>query len=664
MLDSRFPAQGRPFPILKALVAAMSVQLAGTAQAATFSFADGDGSITFDSTFSAGLLMRTQAADPRNVGIVNGGTSRSVNEDDGNLNYEKGEVVSEVLKGLHDFDISYGKTGFFARFGYAADFAAQRKEELGTIAHKRLDFDMELYDAYLRTEFMIADRRLNIRLGKQVVSWGEGALMQGGINVINPVDLTRLRAPGSELKEAFIPVPMVWASQQLTDNLTLEAFYQFKFEPFKIDPHGTFFSTTDVFSPGGTASYTGFGRTPDHVHGTPKENSTIARGDDQLARDDGQFGVALRWLVGNTELGLYGINYHSRTPIASTLAGTPSEININLPPLLRFNYPQRNADAARIFAEYPEDIQLFGLSFNTPGPFGLALGGEYSFRPNLPLQIATPELVLAALGLPNQAGQPYDLAPTPAGDRLPEGGYIRGYRDVKAHQLQLTALKAFPNVLGAAQAIALLEAAYVYLDLPEGIKFNGPGVYLPSRQSGATLASALGLPLVDFPYPNPIVANGSVQPGDQGYATKSSWGLRAVGRLEYPDVFAGINLLPRVIFAWDVKGVSPFLTEDVKSASLGLTATYNQVWSADISYTAFFGGRVFKGTDCLSDLTTIGGVTLPGGSGNDLCNSSGLLGAALGGLTGIPDGQVRTYESIANPNIDRDFLAASISYAF
>ena len=126
MLDSRFPAQGRPFPILKALVAAMSVQLAGTAQAATFSFADGDGSITFDSTFSAGLLMRTQAADPRNVGIVNGGTSRSVNEDDGNLNYEKGEVVSEVLKGLHDFDISYGKTGFFARFGYAADFAAQR----------------------------------------------------------------------------------------------------------------------------------------------------------------------------------------------------------------------------------------------------------------------------------------------------------------------------------------------------------------------------------------------------------------------------------------------------------------------------------------------------------------------------------------------------------
>ena len=30
----------------------------------------------------------------------------------------------------------------------------------------------------------------------------------------------------------------------------------------------------------------------------------------------------------------------------------------------------------------------------------------------------------------------------------------------------------------------------------------------------------------------------------------------------------------------------------------------------------------------------------------------------------LPAGQSTSYESIANPNIDRDFLAASISYAF
>ena len=210
------------------------------AHAGSMDFADGEGKITFDSTFSAGVSVRTQDPDKRVIGIVNGGTSRSANEDNGNLNYEKGEVFSGVLKGSHDFDISYGDTGFFARFGYFTDIAAANKDfgfrlsspefsgeaaterDLGIIPHKRLDFDAELFDAYFRTQFDIAGKTMNIRLGRQVLSWGESTLIQGGINVINPVDLTRLRTPGAELKEAFIPVPLLYISQQITDNISLE----------------------------------------------------------------------------------------------------------------------------------------------------------------------------------------------------------------------------------------------------------------------------------------------------------------------------------------------------------------------------------------------------------------------------------------------------------
>jgi len=137
-----------------------------------------------------------------------------------------------------------------------SDLAARKKDELSEIAHKRMDFDMELFDAFLRHEFDVGGRRLNVRLGSQVVSWGESTFILGGINAINPIDVVRFRTPGSELKEAFIPVPMLWASQQVTDNVTLEAFYQFKFEPFMIDPSGAFFSTTDVFGPGGQAAIT------------------------------------------------------------------------------------------------------------------------------------------------------------------------------------------------------------------------------------------------------------------------------------------------------------------------------------------------------------------------------------------------------------------------
>lgn len=645
-------------------IALIACTFALPSHAARFDFADGDGTFVFDTALSAGTLIRTEDPDPRVIGIVNGGTSRSVNEDSGNLNYKKGEVVSTVLKASHDVDLSYGKTGLFVRFGYAADLAAQNKDELGVQAHKRLDFDMQAYDWYLRHSFDIAGRDLNIRVGSQVVSWGEGALIQGGINAINPIDLQRLRVPGSELKEAFIPVPMVFASQQVTDNITVEAFYQLKWEHFEIDPFGTFFSTTDVFSPGGQEAFTGFGRTPDR--GTPggmvDETSAVPRGKDRDAKDSGQYGAALRWLIGDTELGFYGMNYHSRLPLASALAGDPSSTAPGgLIPFLR------DGNTAQVFAEYPEDIQLFGLSFNTPGPFGIALSGEYSYRPNLPVQIGTTELTLAALGLPNQAGTPTNPQ---------QGQYLKGYREVEAHQLQVLALKAFPNVLGATQVIALFEAAVFYQDLPDGIKFNGPGVYLPSAQNGQVQVA--GQIPVDFPYPNAIVANGSVQPEDEGYATKTSAGIRLVGRMEYADVFAGVNLLPRIIYANDITGVSQFFNEGSQSISVGVNAVYNQVWSADVSYTNFFGGRTLKGLDCQAGLPgptgaggVVGNIPLVGPALTGIVNQA-LPPAAQGNLacnlpqgpTTLPSGQARTYESNTNPTIDRDFIAASLSYSF
>lgn len=665
---------------------ALAIAFAATApslHAGSVDFADGEGKISFDSTFSAGVSVRTQDRDKRVIGIVNGGTSRSVNEDNGNLNYDKGDIFSAVLKGSHDFDISYGDTGFFARFGYFSDIAAAQKDfgarlssddlafanetaldrDLGIITHKRLDFDAELFDAYFRTQFDIAGRAMNIRVGRQVLSWGESTLIQGGINVINPVDLTRLRTPGAELKEAFIPVPLLYVSQQLTDNITLEVFNQFKFEPFRIDPLGTFFSSTDVFSPGGSQSFTGFGRTPDNAHGRQAvDNSTIPRGPDRYARDDGQYGGALRFFLpwlNNSEMALYGINYHSRLPIASLRqAACGSE-----PPggLIDCVPSQREASTASVFAEYPEDIQLFGISMNTPGPFGIALQGEYSYRPNLPVQLATVELTLAALGLPNQAGFGSDVPNDPDGAAKGAGEEISGFKRVKAHQAQFTATKSIPNLLGAEQVILLAEAAYFFQDLPDNLKFAGPATYLPAGSANDSTDL--------IQYPSPLVANGSSQPGNQGYATKASYGYRLISRFEYTDAFAGVNLLPRIVFSHDVKGVSQFFTEDVKAVSVGLNATYNQAWNFDVAYTNFFGGRVFKGVDCQAGVTLpqlpvpVVGEVLPQltpvtqGLAGPLCS-------APTGPTAVPSGQSKEFESIANPSIDRDFVAASLSYSF
>src|SRR5690606_41013823 len=43
---------------------------------------------------------------------------------------------------------------------------------------------------------------------------------------------------------------------------------------------------------------------------------------------------------------------------------------------------------SQYFADYPEDIQLYGLSFSTILPTGTTLSGELSYRPNMPIQIS------------------------------------------------------------------------------------------------------------------------------------------------------------------------------------------------------------------------------------------------------------------------------------
>ena len=108
-------------------------------------------------------------------------------------------------------------------------------------------------------------RFLNWRLGQQVVSWGESTFIQGGLNVINPVDVSKLRLAGSELKEAFEGINMLWASMDLTDALSIEALYMFEWEPIIPDPAGTYYSTSDIATPGATYAMLGFGTYPQPV---------------------------------------------------------------------------------------------------------------------------------------------------------------------------------------------------------------------------------------------------------------------------------------------------------------------------------------------------------------------------------------------------------------
>ena len=624
-----------------ALALALMVATAPPVQAFEFGSESTDGSSavtgSFDTTLSLGASMRMSDRDPALISIANGGTSRDPNSDDGNLNYNKNDIFSAAIKATHELDLRRDNLGFFGRASYFYDHAVMSKDELDSHAKDRSGRNFRLLDAYLRGNFNVGERNLNVRAGKQVVSWGESTFIQNGINVINPIDVSKLRIAGAELKEGLLPTGIVWASQEVTDSLTVEGYVQTNYKKTQLDPRGTFFSTNDFAADGASVAYTGFGRRNDG-HGAAGTFPAVAtaqliapRSADREAANSGQYGLALRTLTkSNTELGLYAMKYHSRTPFVSGKRGgvtAPGGMTTS-PSCTVFDVPTFgavfagnpantaaattaacNAAAGRAgtyFAEYPEDIKLYGLSFSTEGPLGIALQGEHSYRPNQPIQLPSAELLLASLGLANQLTSTNSA--TAAG--VAYGTEISGYRRVEMHQTQVTATKAFGSTFGAEQLVALGEVGFTYIKLPDYLKFAGAGVHLP--QNGSSTSTSFGSTSTD------------------GFMTTTSWGYRLLGRMDFPDAILGANLSPRLAFSHDVSGVSPTFNESVKTATLGLGMNFRENWQADISYTAFFGGKTYSGTDPAA----------------------------------VPAGQPTTYASSSNPLKDRDFLSMNVSYAF
>ncbi len=635
---------------LSTLAASVALALMAAPKAHAFEFTSASGEVTgsFDTTLSIGGLWRMQDRESSLISIANGGTSRDPNSDDGNLKYDKGDMVSLAFKATHDLELNYQNFGAFFRGTYFYDHAFMHKSGMTNAARGELGRDAELLDAYVRGRFDVGGRALNVRAGRQVVSWGESTFIQNGINILNPVNVSRLRVPGSELKEGLTPIGMLWASQELTDNVSAEVVWMAEWEKTKIEPAGTFFSTNDFVSAGGNIAYTGFGRLDDGnkpplAVGPLGPLRTTAqlfapRAKDREPGNGGEYGLALRMLLPEwnyTEFGFYHVNYHSRTPFVSgyrggyTTYGTPFPSGHPAFGCTVFD-PVVAAGTAGLaggcayaagrggeyFVDYPKNIKLFGLSFNTAGPAGIALQGEYSYRKNQPVQLPSAELLLAALGAPNQITgtgvtqvAPGTFVPN-AFLEQPYGNEITGYRRVKMHQVQLTGTKAVPQVMGAEQMVVVGEIGYTHLDLPSNLNFAASGCHLP--QIGSSTATSFG-----------ATSSGC-------FLTENSWGYRLLARFEYPNAVAGINLSPRIAFSHDVSGRGPSFNEGAKAVTLGLGMNYRQNWQADIAYSTFFGGKKVTGVDPSPN----------------------------------PLGQPQTYASHTNPLYDRDFLSVSVSYSF
>ena len=670
-------------PLAVGIAAALSMSLltsvVNTAQAARFEL--GDVEISFDSTFSVGSSWRTEDRNWNdNIGKSNNannslgfdGTYRpyspynapvkedvwaqgaggySTNGDNGNLNYNAGDSFSKIFKGVHELDIQYQNIGIFVRGMYFYDYAMMDEDRAssnsltGNVfdpcrdgeAKEQVCQDVRLLDAYVYGDFEIGEMPFSVRLGDQVISWGESTLISHGISEINPVDIARLRAPGAEVKEAFIPFGALWASLGVTDNFNVEMFYQYSWEKTILPPPGSYFSTNDFAGDGGQYNNVqlGFGGNPDMnldflmaglnevgavlraamATGDPE---TIAKAQAQAGgmysayagnltlrapgtkaenepEDGGQYGLRLSWFLpalNDTEISLYHVNYHSRRPIFSGVTANFAKVGTDLGMLATTTITEDNYSNLETFSrvelDYVEDIKMYAMSFNTT--IGTtAFAGEVSYRQDEPMQIDDVELLFAAVpqqlantGKPEYAAldgvsQMTRTDGTPYGPGESASGYILS----DTIQAQMTLTHLFGPTLGASQFVGLVEVGGINInDMPDesDLRLNGPGT---ARSGGIAGSPGLEQALQGGVESNP-------------FPTEFAWGYRAVVKLDYTNVIAGINIAPRVVFAHDVKGITPdplfMFIEDRKSMSLGLTFDYQSTWSADLNYNSFFGG--------------------------------------------------------------------------
>ena len=595
----------------KSLALAVALGTAAPAYAVNFNIGEIEGQ--FDSSISIGASWSTTDRDMDLVGAANGGTGFTQTGDDGRLNFKKGETFSKIFKGVHDLELRYRDSGAFVRGKYWYDFELKDESRLfkdisdSNRKEAAQSSGAQILDAFLYHNYSVGDLPGTVRLGKQVVSWGESTFIGNSINSINPLDAAAFRRPGAEIKEGLIPVNMFYISQSLSDRLSMEAFYQLEWDQTILDNCGTFFSGADVAADGcdtnyhvGPAALAGALNSPLGAIASQagvsytSEGVMIPRGGDRDARDSGQFGLALRWLGDSTEYGAYFMNYHSRTPIVSTrtadsgtfaasgvagAAAGQAVIASVVQQLVQSGVPlaqavvlaQQIAGGAAVdagtaiggavllgngqyFLEYPEDIRLYGLSFSTTLPTGTAWSGEISYRPNAPIQINTTD-VTTNLTNPARAGMEN-----------------RGYNRKEITQLQTTFTHFFDQVLGAGRVTVVGEIGYAHvggLESTSEIRYGRDAIF-------GTPADPLAL-----------AANGR-----HGFVTADSWGYRLRVVADYNNVFAGINLKPNLSFSHDVDGYGPngLFNEGSKAVSIGLDAEYQNMYTASLSYTDFFGG--------------------------------------------------------------------------
>lgn len=315
--------------------------------AVTFDTGNSDWKVAWDNTFTYSAVYRLGDQDEELIA--------DPNMDDGDRNFDKGLVMNRIDL-FSELDVLYRRFGL--RFSGAAWYdqvynTSNDNDSPLTVNHTSKPHDeflddtrdlhgryAELLDAFTFGSTYLGDMKFTYRAGQFAQWWGESFFFGGnGVAAgLAPVDLPKVATlPNAQGKEMIRPVPQVSATLQVTNDLELGAYYQFKWVPGRWFGYGSYFAFVDLI---GTAE-------PEFLIAGPDNTGPVfLRGDDMDADDDGQYGVKVKYTTPNgIDLGLYALNYHWKEQGGDNVAVNPVQ--------------------GEYFLFYPEDIKLYGISANT-----------------------------------------------------------------------------------------------------------------------------------------------------------------------------------------------------------------------------------------------------------------------------------------------------------
>lgn len=572
---------------IKSCVAAAGIACAsGVAWADSFELDNGvQGRWGLDMSLSS--AWRTRDADPALIGKQNGGSMPSSSTDDGNLNYRKkydnystiAKVIGEVRLEKDGFGVFLRAKGWYdytqkdrgvPQGSVANGYASGQPLNDSTFNDRLSKFSgLEMLDWYGFGSFTPTENSvLGVKLGSHAVNWGESLFIGGGISQYNPIDVAAARRPGAQVKEVILPTPQISASLGV-GGLNFEAFYKLKTQRTVVEGCGTYWSPSDSLNCQ-DAKFALVNLTP----ATPDPLALAANlgkitGNNQYPRDSGSWGVSVKKLLGDVDIGGYFVNYTTTSPRISLL-NTPSTAGGPL---------SGAALGIQGFWDWSaNDIKVFGLSAATEIG-GWSVFGEASYTKDFPVQINGSDLV-GGYGIQKGGILAQTIGPFA---NNPAGGIIRGYDLKNKTQIQVSTIKTFANVLGAENLSLTGEAAYQH--------WEGIGDPMSSTRYGRGFEYGVARWSANGVTGN-CVSNGSASQNAgcdaNGFATSNAWGYRVLASLQYNNV-GGVNLTPRVFFAHDVHGYSAdnIFLQGRKTLGLGVRAEYLKRYYADFSYTTY-----------------------------------------------------------------------------